>query len=455
MNKHRRQPTTIGNRLTVEEVERRLRDAKDDLDEPLIPPDKPALTDDQRTVVAAVLDGKYRQIYWAGVVGTAKTTGAVIAILAHSTQQSGQAYLIAGHSQASAEDNLLPPMERFSKAITGHEAKKTTPHGRTIVKVGKNSFRFVGAGQDGDEKRIQGGNVAGAVLDEAVNLTEKFRSEVLRRIRDPKIKNRVIIYTTNPGSPASWLKHLYDRTADGESPRDLALFSAWRSNPHLDDEYYDMLEQTMTGAARERYINGVWTAEGDLVYPDWKLIDEDYPTEDDGRPLATWGVDWGPNGTTAALQLVPIPGTRPARYSLQNSYVHRADLDGVLSQEEHILRMVAKLGTAKQVVVDRSARVLYDAMYQHGMGGALITGSHKDVDRGLERLKWGLELGVIVVHRRNEYVISELRSYVWDEFGRRPIKQFDHAMDALRYGSWGLLERLSSLGAVAIVGPGG
>ena len=58
---------------------------------------------------------------------------------------------------------------------------------------------------------------------------------------------------------------------------------------------------------------------------------------------------------------------------------------------------------------------------------------------GVQLVSSALDAGRLMIHPRCERLIAELEGYAWDERARergedRPLKQDDHAVDALRYG---------------------
>ena len=70
--------------------------------------------------------------------------------------------------------------------------------------------------------------------------------------------------------------------------------------------------------------------------------------------------------------------------------------------------------------------------------GYVVKPADNDVDDGIRAVSSMFYRRKIRVHERCAGLITELRSYVWDDKARergeeKPIKQLDHGPDALRY----------------------
>ena len=92
---------------------------------------------------------------------------------------------------------------------------------------------------------------------------------------------------------------------------------------------------------------------------------------------------------------------------------------------------------------DPSAASFIECIRRHGK--YRVVPAKNDVVRGISVVSQGLKDGRIKIARRCGDIIREFSLYRWDERAGRdvPIKEFDHAMDDLRYFACEFLEKKS------------
>ena len=87
------------------------------------------------------------------------------------------------------------------------------------------------------------------------------------------------------------------------------------------------------------------------------------------------------------------------------------------------------------VLVDPSAASFIQALRRRGV---FVTPANNDVLDGIRRTGNLIARRVIQINERSGGLIGEMGAYSWDETAamhgvERPVKQFDHGADALRY----------------------
>ena len=401
-----------------------------------------SLNEYQQAAADAILSGQYRYAHLLGSVGSGKTFTLAYILLNFLKRHDSIRYLVLGQSQASIVGTVGAEVMHLSPFITGTTPKVERPSGRIEFRIGQNVIAFAGASTTKDATRIQGYNTGGLVVDETVNLNQHTVNQAIQRNRDPRVGRQFAIFASNPGHPASWYKEMYDKAVEDE--RDFTLALPYRSNTTLDDEYYDDVESRLPPAEVQRYVNNEWAAVEPMVYPHFTITDLDPPDyREDSRagqlvhiPLSHWGVDWGPAGTTVALKIVPVPGTN--KWVVVDEYVHNAQTQGVITQDQHVTAMISKLGQPASIRVDKRATLLIKALQDSTAIRAVTSAAHDDINLGIERVKAGFERDELLIHQRCQYTISNIRSYTWQVTPTgftldKPKDEYDHAADALRY----------------------
>ena len=89
------------------------------------------------------------------------------------------------------------------------------------------------------------------------------------------------------------------------------------------------------------------------------------------------------------------------------------------------------------VLIDPSAASFRAALRQQGTHG--LADANNSVLDGIRSVATGLTSGRLMIHESCTHLIEEFPGYVWDSKAQekgedKPIKQSDHALDALRYG---------------------
>jgi PBSX family phage terminase large subunit len=89
-----------------------------------------------------------------------------------------------------------------------------------------------------------------------------------------------------------------------------------------------------------------------------------------------------------------------------------------------------------RIFIDPSASPLIVQLRQDGVSG--IVQADNDVGDGIAAVSSALSQNKLLIHEKCAMTIKEFYSYTWDpkaqKRGRdKPMKRFDHAMDALRY----------------------
>lgn len=143
--------------------------------------------------------------------------------------------------------------------------------------------------------------------------------------------------------------------------------------------------------------------------------------------LLGYGIDFGfTHSPTALVQVNESEG---------ELYIHEWLYRTGLQNDELLSFVATHIDLNALTVADSAEPKTIDYLYRKGWLGI------KAADKGNDSVEFGINLLLdrkINVTAESVNVIKELRQYMWDtnkdgHFIHRPIKDFDHAIDAIRY----------------------
>jgi PBSX family phage terminase large subunit len=400
---------------------------------------------------------------WEGSVRSSKTVSSLLAWLKYVRHGPPGNLLMSGKTERTLKRNIIDPLvemlgERRCRHVEG--TGELWLLGRRIYLAGANDERA--------QEKIRGLTLAGAYVDEISTVPASFWVMLLSRL---SVDGARLFGTSNPDSPAHWLKRDYlDRAAlwldhagdvlryDGSDRLDLARFSfRLADNPHLSAAYVDSLSKEFVGLWRKRFIEGLWVAAEGAVYDMW---DEDRHVTDLIPPITQWlcaAVDYGTTNPFHAV-LLGIGAEQDPRTG-----VRRETLYGVsewrwdsrrrhrqLTDIEYSVKLREWLNTVRfpgtrlhgpnpqYLVIDPSAASFKLQAFQDGWNVA--DGDNAVLD-GIRLVSSLLSAGRLKFSRAGcPAVIEEFPSYSWSDKAAKKgldevVKINDHGLDAVRYGT--------------------
>lgn len=397
------------------------------------------LSDKQLTTVS---ESTGRVNIWEGAIRSGKTIGSLLRFLLFvATAPTTGEIVLVGRTRDAVWRNVIAPLQ--SVELFGAAAEHVVGnHGAPTVAILGRRCHVLGASDAKAEKVIRGMTVAGAYVDEVTTLPEEFFTQLLGRM---SVAGAALFGTTNPDSPAHWLKKKFlDR---------LALLPGWRhwhftldDNPALTAAYVASIKAEFTGLWYRRFILGEWVAAEGAIYSMW----------DEGRHLVPWeqtpdmarlvgvGVDYGTTNATAALLLgQDHDGTMWMldEYRYDPSVTQHRLTDQQLATQ--LRDWLATPHTPRPgpdsipyVCVDPAAASFKVQLFNDHVRG--VTDADNDVAYGIRTTASLLGTGQLKVTDRCSGFLSEVTGYSWDpkatEKGQdKPLKVADHSLDAARY----------------------
>jgi len=376
------------------------------------------------------LNDKSLVVLLTGSAGGGKSRVAAEKVHAFCMKYPGSSWLIMRKAREWNTKSILP---FYSQSVVGRGRGVTYLKSDGQFKYDNGSIVYSGGMKDDDQREairsIGGsGGLDGAWMEEGNAFSREDYEEVLGRLRGNAGGWRQLIITTNPGPPRHWI---YTDLIKGEQAH--VYYSKAADNPNNPNEYLSILDR-LTGTQRKRLVEGLWVQAEGAVYDNF-----DYSTHVTERPdtdFVSWYIAQDEGYTNpAALLLIGEDGD--GRWHVAREFYQ----SGVL--QEKIVKLSLEWQTEKQTVfvaVDAAAAGLIADLQNAGVGAMPSKGRVLDGIQAIQnRLKvQGDKRPRLTISQSCTNLIGEFESYTWKRTPAgivrdEPEKQFDHALDALRY----------------------
>lgn len=378
-----------------------------------------------------------------GAIRSGKTIIAILRwFLFIARAPRGGELLMVGRTRDSVWRNMVAPMQ--NPDLFGALADQVVGnYGAPTVKVLGRTVHVLGASDAKSEKVLRGMTVVGALVDEVTTIPEEFFTQLLGRM---SVKGAQLFGTTNPDSPAHWLKRKFlDRIGKG-----LTDWARWSftidDNPSLEPEYVASIKAEFTGLWFRRFILGEWVAAEGAIFDMWDPKKHIVPW--DSLPtmsrLLGVGIDYGTTNASTALMLgLSEEGglylvdewrydAAQAQQRLTDSQIS-GQMRGWIEQPH--LPYVSHL-VPEWTIVDPAAASFKVQLQQDGLNN--VINADNDVLYGIRTMASLFAAGKLYTTDRCTGFNLEAPSYSWDpaatEKGEdKPLKVADHSLDGGRY----------------------
>ncbi|MFB9283154.1 PBSX family phage terminase large subunit [Pseudoclavibacter helvolus] len=386
---------------------------------------------------------------WHGAIRSGKTFASILAFLAFVflAPREGE-IVIVGKNRDSIFRNFFQPIENAPalaqfKGVVSYRNGAATGYilGRLVHVVGANDAR--------SESKIRGMTVAAAYVDEVTVIPHEFFMQLLGRM---SVTGARLFGTTNPDSPAHWLKRDFLDKLKG-LPHWRAFHFVMSDNPSLTPDYVEARRREYTGLWRKRFIEGRWVAAEGAIFDmfDSSMHVVPWKSLPPMQRLLGVGVDFGTNNPSTGVLLGQSREKVGNRY---RSRLYLLDEWGYDSKESTAgtLSPSQQAGLFKSWLHDthlpyetalRPEFVIVDPAAPHfqkelNLEGISTSGGLNDVSWGLSMMASLFSEQQLVVSDRCDRLIKELPGYAWDPKKAKegldvPVKVADHWIDASRY----------------------
>lgn len=379
-----------------------------------------------------------RMVVCDGSVRSGKSVGADVAWLDYCRHAPAGNLLMAGKTERTLKRNVIDPLIEL---LGSNRCRYVGGSGELWI-AGRRVY-LVGANDERAEEKIRGLTLVGAYVDELSTVPESFFTMMLSRL---SLAGARLIATTNPDSPAHWLKAKYlDRAAE----LGLARFQfRLPDNPYLPSSFVEAIKREYTGLWRKRLIDGEWcVAEGavyDMWDPDRHVAPAAKLSDIPRLRLLGVGIDYGTTHPTRGY-LLGVTAESRRRLVILDEWRPGRMTDSGYSKDYR-----RWIGTRQPewVAVDPAAASFKLQLFSDGVSN--VMDAHNAVLSGIRTVASLLSSGRLIISDACTELIARLPSYSWDPKATArgedaPIKAFDDEADALRYAVastrqlWGML----------------
>ncbi|MEG2521267.1 MAG: PBSX family phage terminase large subunit [Anaerovoracaceae bacterium] len=231
--------------------------------------------------------------------------------------------------------------------------------------------------------------------------------------------------TFNPWNEHHWIKEKFFDTEDDSDI--LAITTNYMCNEWLDESDFKMFETMKEKNPRRYQVAGLgeWGIVDGLVFENWE--EKSFDLNPDLE--SAFGLDFGYTNDPSALFCGQVDKKNKIIYVFDEMYKK-----GMSNEKIH--EAITKMGYSKEKITADSSEPKSIARLRE-LGIIRIKRARKGKDsisNGIDNI----QDYKIIIHPRCVNFITEISNYAWekDKFGKktnRPIDDFNHMMDAMRY----------------------
>ena len=354
----------------------------------------------------------------------------------HSFEE--QNFAMCGKTIGSFRRNVLAVL-KLMLASRGYKLKdhRADNYIEISYKGNTNYFYIFGGKDERSQDLIQGITLAGVLFDEVALMPESFVNQATGRC---SVDGSKFWFNCNPDGPYHWFKTSWiDRQQEKNI---LYLHFTMDDNLSLTEAIKRRYASLYTGVFFQRYILGLWVVAEGVIYDMFSaarhIISSFAPSENTKKYIS---IDYGTQNATVFLLWQQGSGgkwccTDEYYYSGRDEAAQKTDKEYADELEAFIAGR-----TIEAVIVDPSAASFIAELRKRGIK---IRKAKNDVLDGIRFTSTLLNTEKICFSPKCQNTIKEFSSYVWDakasERGEdKPLKQHDHAMDAVRYFCYTIL----------------
>jgi phage terminase large subunit len=270
-------------------------------------------------------------------------------------------------------------------------------------------------------------------VNEATEVDENTWQTLKSRLRNGRLAYQQLIGDCNPSGPRHWLNVRCNagltrrvQTTHRDNPAYWnAALGEWTT---MGRTYVLQTLGSLTGVQRKRLLDGVWAAAEGIVYPEFVPEMVQHRDDDELRPWRrVMAADIGSrNPTCIGRGHVRGDGFLHISREIYRRNMTATEIIDTIKREADELRPDA-------IYIDPSAKGYIDDLVRAGYPAMA---AENDVLEGIQRVK-GVLAGGFSIDPSCINIIDEFGLYAYPDNPRvetdKPVKDFDHGMDMLKY----------------------
>lgn len=289
-----------------------------------------------------------------------------------------------------------------------------------------NGSVFLFKGMDDSEKIKSITDITDIWCEEATELSEDEYTQLDLRLR-ALAGDLQLIVSFNPVSKANWVYKRWFAEARAYADT-MILKTTYKDNRFLPDSYISALEEKMNSNPNyyKIYALGEFITLDKLIFYNWKIEDFDN-TKIQGDLLV--GLDFGYVNDISAIVASILDEENKKIYIFK-------EWGATGKTNDELANIIISLGFSKSVIIaDAAEKKSIEEIKREGI--TRIRACEKGPDsivHGIQKL----QQYEIIVHSSCRGIITEFENYAWTknkdgEYINKPIDDFNHYIDALRY----------------------
>lgn len=376
---------------------------------------------------------KYTALICDGAVRSGKTSVMSLSFFLWAMGNfNGYSFAYCGKSVGAVERNIVTPLlgltylrEYFEVQYNRGDHVITARRGNV-----ENRFYLFGGRDESSYTLIQGITLAGVMLDEVALMPRSFVEQALARC---SVEGAKFWFNCNPENPRHWFREEWILKAPEHNA--LHLHFTMEDNPSLSEETRERYRTMYSGVFYQRYVLGLWVMAEGIIYDMFDQTANTYregPVDMRFRCPRCLAVDYGTTNPCVFLEIFDDDGiTRVEREYRWDSRKERRQK----TDEEYADDLMEFMGGHCPVFVDPSAASFIAALERRGV---YVIAADNNVLDGIRKTGNLIQRRRLLVNETCVGLLDELGTYRWDDKAamrgeEKPVKECDHAPDALRY----------------------
>lgn len=352
---------------------------------------------------------------------------------------NGQNFAMCGKTIGSFRRNVLFWLKLMLKS-RGYRVADHRADNLVIISKGstENYFYIFGGKDERSQDLIQGITLAGVFFDEVALMPESFVNQATGRC---SVDGSKFWFNCNPDGPYHWFKlNWIDKCKEKQL---LYLHFMMDDNLSLSEKVKTRYRSMYTGVFYKRYILGLWAMAEGIIYDMFDAAKHIVTGRQEAIGSKYVSVDYGTQNATVYLLWEK---NRKGQWTATKEYYYSGREEGAQKTDSEYADDMEKFLdglTVESIIVDPAAASFIAELKKRGLR---VKKAKNDVLDGIRFVGNLLNLGLLLFSEDCKETIKEFGSYIWDdkalEHGEdRPVKQYDHCMDAVRYFAYTIVRR--------------
>lgn len=352
-----------------------------------------------------------------------------------------ETFIMSGKTIASFRRNVLRQL-KLVLFLRGYRVDERRSENMIVIYKGnvENYFYIFGGKDEASQDLVQGLTAAGAFFDEVALMPESYINQAVARC---SVEDSKLWFNCNPDGPyhpfkVEWIDKLEEKNM-------CRLQFELDDNPSLSEKMKERYRSRFSGIFYDRFILGKWVLAEGTIYSMFNKNDvcinsRDLPRDKKGEldfDSYYVGTDYGVTNPMVYLMcgIKMIEGD-PHIYILDEYYNKKTD--GTKTDPTFVEDYQKFIKDHPRItnIIDPSATSLINLLRQRQL---IVKPANNAVIDGISNVSgWLKQKRIHIAEDKCPNILKEFSSYCWDAKKTKlgidePIKDHDHALDALRY----------------------